>query len=69
MWFLWIIPIGFAFTANSTDCTDVLHQLRTAHKLQIESSAAVNDTVIYTLTERYGLKKKTAEVFCELKPA
>ena len=60
--------VGFLFSPNSEDCTKVLHQLRTDHNLKIESTVAINDTVVYTLTDRFGFKKKTAQVHCQLPP-
>jgi hypothetical protein len=59
---------GFLFAPNSEDCTKVLHQLRTAHNLQIESTVAIQETVVYTSTDRFGFKKKTAQVHCQLPP-
>jgi len=64
---IFIMVLGFSFQPISSDCTEVIHQLRTAHKLQIVSSVAVGDTVVYTLSDRYGIKKKTAQIGCQVK--
>ena len=66
MGMVFIMFLGFLFQSPSTDCTEILHELRTAHKLQIVSTATVEDTVVYTLTERYGHKKKTAQIGCRI---
>lgn len=65
---LWFAVAGFFFETDSVDCHKVLHELRTAHNLKIESTVAIQDTVVYTLTDRFGFKKKTAQVNCQLPP-
>ena len=63
---LLLAVFGFGFTTDSVDCAEVLHQLRTAQNLKIESTVTIQDTVVYTLTDRFGFKKKTAQVHCQL---
>ena len=67
MGLLWITVLGFVFNAESVDCTEVIHKLRTNHQLTITSTVESRDTVVFTLTDRYGFKKKTVQMGCEVR--
>ena len=67
MFYVFIMALGFSFQPPSKDCTEVIHHLREAHKLQIVSSVSVDETIVYTLSDRYGFKKKTVQIGCQVK--
>lgn len=62
----WTVVGIFGFNGDGLNCAEALHQLRTVHHLKIASSVVIQETVVYTLQDSYGLKRKTAQIGCRL---
>ena len=60
----WTVLGIVGFNGDALNCIEALHQLRAKHHLEIKSSVVIQETVIYTLHDRYGFKNKTAQIGC-----
>ena len=57
--------LGFIFSPQSNAlCAEVLHQLRTEHRMEVTSAQTVDDTLVYLLVDQS--RKKTAQIGCRL---
>ena len=60
--------VGFSLSNLQTgmDCAQVLHQLRTEHRMEVATAQTVEDTLVYLLVD--NAHKKTAQIGCQLRP-
>jgi hypothetical protein len=63
-----VLVAGFIFPQSGGDCTEVLHQLRTEHQMEVKTATAVGDTLVYLLESKSHGKgsAKTAQVGCRI---
>jgi hypothetical protein len=66
---VFLTVVGFTFLAQpGANCAEVLHQLRTEHKMEVTAAGTVADTLVYLLTTDSHKKndQKTAQMGCRL---
>jgi hypothetical protein len=57
--------LGFIFSPQPNAlCAEVLHQLRTEHRMEVTSAQTVDGTLVYLLVDQSH--KKTAQIGCRL---
>jgi hypothetical protein len=68
MLIVFLTVLGFTFPPPQPDvlCAEVLHQLRTEHRLEVVAANTVGDTLVYLLGDES--RKETAHLGCRLAP-
>ena len=62
--FLTVFGFLFLNYQPGADCAEVLHHLRTEHKMEVAVAQTVDDTLVYLLVDKSH--QKTAQMGCRL---
>jgi hypothetical protein len=60
--FLTVLGITVPNPGPNATCVEVLHQLRSEHRLEVAAAQTVGDTIVYLLVDKSH--DKTAQVGC-----
>jgi len=66
MLIVFFIGLGFAFPTPQPNalCVEVLHQLRSEHRMEVTAAQTVGDTLVYLLVDKS--REKTVQIGCQL---
>ena len=62
--FLSVLGFTFPNPQPNAPCVEVLHQLRSEHRLDVAAAETVGNTIVYLLVD--NARDKTAQVGCTL---
>jgi hypothetical protein len=62
--FLSVLGFTFPNPQPNASCVEVLHQLRSEHRLDVAAAETVGNTIVYLLVD--NARDKTAQVGCTL---